>query len=269
MSRPVRRLLIVAALAASVVLPAGITARSAPAGARSTERYVALGDSYASGTGTGTTAADAPCRRTSYAYPALLAAERPAAEFLFVACSGASTADVLDAQVPALTAGTTRVTISVGGNDLGFGDLIAECVRWDCATELAATRAAVASILGPRLDEVYAAVRARVAPTTRVVVVGYPRLFSSSFCFGTTGVLSTERTQANRLSDEIDRVTAARAAAHGFRYVSTISPFVGHAICSSSAWVNGLNIVNPPESFHPTRSGHRSGYLPLVRAAFG
>jgi lysophospholipase L1-like esterase len=268
MSRPVRRLLGLAALATAVLVPVGFGSDASPASAEAAERYVALGDSYASGTGTGTTADDAPCRRSASAYPALLAAERPAAESVFVACSGAATADVLAEQVAALTRSTTRVTISVGGNDVGFGDLISECIRRDCTAELAAARAAAASILEPRLDELYAAVRARVAPSARVVVVGYPRLFSGSFCFGTTGVLSAERTQANRLSDELDRVIRARAEAHGFRYVSTISAFTGHAICSGSAWVNGLNIVNPPESFHPTRSGHRAGYLPLVRAAF-
>jgi lysophospholipase L1-like esterase len=268
MTRPVRRLLTVVALAAAIALPVGLASPASPAGADPAEQYVALGDSYASGTGTGAIADDAPCRRTAYAYPALLAAEQPAAELRFVACSGASTADVLAEQVTALSRSTTRVTISVGGNDLGFGDLISTCVRSDCTDELVATRASVASVLAPRLDAVYAAVRARVAPKARVVVVGYPRLFSGSFCFGTTGVLSAERTQANRLSDEIDRVTAARAAAHGFRYVSTVAAFTGHAICSNSAWVNGLNVVNPTESFHPTRSGHRAGYLPLVRAAF-
>ena len=48
-------------------------------------------------------------------------------------------------------------------------------------------------------------------------------------------------------------MTAARAAAYGFTYKSAIGSFTGHAVCSSSAWLNGLNIFNTTESYHPNR----------------
>jgi hypothetical protein len=123
--------------------------------------------------------------------------------------------------------------------------------------------------LTPKLNAVYAAIKSRIGPGTKVVVLGYPRLFSSAICLGTFGVTATERSNGNLLSDEIDRVTALRAAAYGFTYASAISAFTGHAVCSNSAWVNGLNIFNSAESFHPTRSGHSAGYLPLVRQVVG
>lgn len=31
------------------------------------------------------------------------------------------------------------------------------------------------------------------------------------------------------------------------------------------SWLNGLKLFDGPESFHPSRNGQSSGYLPLVR----
>jgi hypothetical protein len=65
-------------------------------------------------------------------------------------------------------------------------------------------------------------------------------------------------------------VTSARTAAAGanFRFKDAIPPFVGHAVCSSTEWLNGLS--NPVgESYHPNRTGHGSGYAPLVRSVMG
>ena len=64
-------------------------------------------------------------------------------------------------------------------------------------------------------------------------------------------------------------MTASRAAAAGFTFVDPTTQFTGHAICSSSAWLNGLNIFNTGESFHPNRPGHSGGYTPLVRGVIG
>jgi hypothetical protein len=57
-------------------------------------------------------------------------------------------------------------------------------------------------------------------------------------------------------------------AGTNFRFKDAIPPFVGHAVCSSTEWLNGLS--NPiGESYHPNRTGHRSGYAPLVRQVMG
>jgi len=56
--------------------------------------------------------------------------------------------------------------------------------------------------------------------------------------------------------------------AHGFVFEDAIPPFTGHAICSSSEWLNGLS--NPTsESYHPNTNGHKLGYEPLVRSVTG
>ena len=62
------------------------------------DKYVALGDSYSSGTGTRSYTLDSTCQRGIYAYPYLVAQARPNTSLTFVACSGAQTADVLNNQ---------------------------------------------------------------------------------------------------------------------------------------------------------------------------
>jgi hypothetical protein len=94
-------------------------------------------------------------------------------------------------------------------------------------------------------------------------------VFSGSSCLGTLGISSTERTKANALADALDLVVAAHAAADGVTYRSAIGAFIGHAVCSWSPWLNGLNLLSTGESYHPNRSGHSAGYLPLVTAVTG
>ena len=103
----------------------------------------------------------------------------------------------------------------------------------------------------------------------KIVVLGYPHVFSGAGCFGTLGISSTEQSKANQLADALDNVIATHAGADGVIYQSAIGPFTGHAVCSSSPWLNGLNLFNTGESYHPNRAGHSSGYLPLVRAIIG
>ena len=103
----------------------------------------------------------------------------------------------------------------------------------------------------------------------KIVVLGYPRVFSGASCFGSLGISSTEETKANALSVALDQLIATHAVTDGVTYKSAITPFTGHAVCSSSAWLNGLSLFNSGESYHPNRAGHSSGYLPLVAAVTG
>jgi hypothetical protein len=118
-----------------------------------------------------------------------------------------------------------------------------------------------------RLDNVYNAIRSH-APTATVIVLGYPRLFMGVDCNAGTFFSSSEMTKLNATADLLASVESARAAAHGFIFKDAIPPFVGHAVCSSSEWLNGLS--NPTsESHHPNRAGQASGYTPLVRSVTG
>ncbi len=231
--------------------------------------YAALGDSYSSGVGTGSYTLDSACKRSVYAYPYLWAQRHAGTTLSFVACSGAKTSDLLANQIQAVTASTTQVTMTIGGNDIGFANLIYQCTLSDCSSALDSTRTSLETTLGSKLDAVFTTVKSHAAPGATIVVLGYPRIFSGAGCFGTLGISSTEETKANQLSDALDTVIAAHAQTDGVTYKSAIAAFTGHAVCSSSPWLNGLNLFNTGESYHPNRSGHSSGYLALLTSVTG
>jgi lysophospholipase L1-like esterase len=251
-------------LLGAVAAVAAVAARAASA-----DQYAALGDSYSSGVGTGSYTLSSTCKRSVYAYPYLVAQKRSNTSLSFVACSGATTSDLLANQIAAVTSATSIVTLTIGGNDIGFANLIYQCTLSDCSSALDTTRLNLESTLGSRLDTVFSTIKSHASLGAKIVVLGYPRLFSGAGCFGTLGISSTEEQKANQLADALDQVLAAHAAADGVTYQSAISAFTGHAVCSSSPWVNGLNIFNTGESYHPNRTGHSSGYYPLVRAIIG
>jgi lysophospholipase L1-like esterase len=242
---------------------------AAPAGAAAADRYVALGDSFSSGVGTGSYTLSSSCKRGVFAYPYLVAQQRTNTTLDFVACSGATTSSLMASQIQAVTATTSIVSVTIGGNDIGFSDLIVQCTLGECSAALDSTRTTLASVLNPRLDTVYSAIRSQAALGARVVVLGYPREFASVGCFGTLGISATERTKANQLAEALDGVIAARAAVFGFTYKSALAAFATHAVCTSSPWLNGLNLFNTTESYHPNRNGNSQGYAPLLRSVIG
>ena len=256
---------VVAALAVATTLAAAFAGAGSAAGTT----YAALGDSYSSGVGTGSYTLDSGCKRSVYAYPYLWTQKHAGTTLSFVACSGAKTSDVLSTQIQAVTSATTLVTMTIGGNDIGFANLIYQCTLSNCSAALDSTRANLETTVGAALDRVYTTVKSRAAIGAKIVVLGYPRVFSGASCFGSLGVSSTEETKANQLSDALDALMATHANTDGVTYKSAISAFTGHAVCSSSAWLNGLNLFNTGESYHPNRAGHSAGYLPLVTAVTG
>jgi lysophospholipase L1-like esterase len=259
-----------ARLGAALLVLAALAALLATAGrAAGGANYAALGDSYSSGVGTGSYTLDSACKRSVYAYPYLYTQTHPGTSLSFVACSGAKTSNVLSTQVQAVTSTTTIVTMTIGGNDIGFANLIYQCTLSNCSAALDGTRANLETTLGASLDAVYTTVKSRAALGARIIVLGYPRVFSGAGCFGTLGISSTEQTKANALADALDQVIAAHAFADGVTYRSAIGAFTGHAVCSSSPWLNGLNLFNTGESYHPNRSGNSAGYLPLVTGVTG
>lgn len=254
--------------ARAVLLSAVLVAASASSALA--ERYVALGDSYSSGTGT-RTYTDSTCQRSVYAYPYLLSQRRANTQLVFVACSGAKTGDVLANQVASLTSTTGIVTITVGGNDAGFSGVVTECAKpaWasDCAGRVSTAQNYIRNTLPAKLNAVYAEIKSR-APSARVIVLGYPRLFNGEDCNAGTYFSPSDESSLNATADLLGDVTRGRAVAYGFTFKDPIPSFVGHAICDSTEWLNGLS--NPVgESYHPNRTGHASGYLPLVRSVVG
>src|SRR5690348_7087468 len=131
---------VLAAVAVAAVLATAAGAAAAD--------YAALGDSYSSGVGTGSYTIDGACKRSVYAYPYLYAQAHPGTSLSFVACSGAKTSDLLANQIQAVTSTTTLVTMTIGGNDIGFANLIYQCTLSDCSAALDNTRANLEAKIG-------------------------------------------------------------------------------------------------------------------------
>jgi hypothetical protein len=263
MSRRIR-LWLVASCALALLLVGATTA--------SAEQYVALGDSYSSGTGT-RTYYDSGCQRSNYSYARIIDVERANTEVDLTACSGAKTGDVLSGQLSPLSSTTRWVTITIGGNDAGFSSVITECAfpGWasNCDGAINNAQSYINNTLKGRLNLVYDAIKSR-APNATVIVLGYPRLFMGVDCNAGTFFSGSEMTRLNQTADLLRTRTQEQVATEGSRFVfkDAIPPFIGHAVCSSTEWINGLS--NPiGESYHPNRTGHRSGYVPLVRSVMG
>ncbi|GAA3510735.1 hypothetical protein GCM10022234_01340 [Aeromicrobium panaciterrae] len=227
---------------------------------------MALGDSYSSGVGTRTYISDGTsCQRSVYAYPSLIASAKGYA-LNFRACSGAKVSDVTSSQLSALSTSTNYVTISVGGNDAGFTSVLTECAKpaWasNCSGRVATAQSYINNTLPGSLATLYASIKAK-APNAKVVAVGYPRLFNGEDCNALTWFSPDDESRLNATADLINTKISAAATAKGFTFVNPVSAFVGHAVCDSTEWLNGLS--NPiSESYHPNKLGHSSGYTPLV-----
>lgn len=252
-------------LAVGTALTGAATAQAAQLAAPG--GYVALGDSYSSGVGAGSyLSASGDCKRSTKAYPYLWAAAHSPSSFDFTACSGARTGDVLANQLTPLSAATALVSISVGGNDAGFADVMTTCVLQSdssCLSRINTAKAYVDSTLPGKLDSVYSAIRSK-APAARVVVLGYPRFYK----LGTTcvGLSETKRKAINDAADYLDTAIAKRAANFGYAFGDVRTTFAGHEICSGSSWLNSLNWLNVGDSYHPTAAGQSGGYLPVFNA---
>ena len=256
---------VVASILAGLVTLALTMGPAAAAGAS----YVALGDSYSSGTGTRTYIIDGTtCQRSMYAYPSLIATSNSLA-LNFRACSGATTADVTNLQLSALSSSTSYVTLTVGGNDAGFASVLTECAKpsWasNCYGVIDKAQSIISTQLPARFDALYASIRSR-APQAKVVVAGYPHIFNGEDCNLLTWFSPTEESRLNATADVLNAAIEAAARRAGLTYRNPTSPFVGHALCDDVEWINGLSSPTS-ESYHPNRSGHASGYLPLVRSA--
>ncbi|WP_406263493.1 SGNH/GDSL hydrolase family protein [Actinacidiphila glaucinigra] len=229
--------------------------------------YAALGDSYSAGVGAGSyDSSSGSCYRSSRAFPRLWANAHSPSGFSFTACSGATTTDVLNNQLGPLNSSTTLVSISIGGNDAGFADVMTTCVLNSdstCLSRINQARDFANNQLPARLDSVYNAISTR-SPSARVVVLGYPRFYK----LGTTciGLSETKRRAINDAADLLDTVTAKRAADHGFAFADVRGTFTGHELCSGSAWLHSLTLPIY-ESYHPTASGQSGGYLPVFTSA--
>lgn len=256
-------------LAASVLaLPLSLL--SPPTSAAAGQTYVALGDSYASGVGSRVYYGDSngtSCLRSPKAYGPLIAAgyDLP---LVLAACSGAVADDVTDSQLRSVTTTTRYITLTVGGNDLGFSTVLTECALpgWmsDCRGAVNGGLRVLADDLPGRLDTLLGRMRSR-APSAKVVLVGYPQVFNGVDCNAATFFSPKEQASLNGAVNQLNSLLQAKSSSIGAHFVNPVSAFAGHAWCSRREWINGLSYPGL-NSYHPKVAGH-SAYAQLVGPA--
>jgi len=267
MAKPQPRLVArVAALLAGVLALVAVPSSAAASQAADVGDYVALGDSYSSGVGTGVyDPASGACARSPLSYPPLWVAEHHPASFGFAACSGARTADVLASQISALQPGTDLVTITIGGNDAGFGPVLRTCTTaatdGTCFAAVDAAESFEQSVLRDRLARTYAAIR-QGAPHAQVVVLGYPRPFDlAPSCADPQVPNVARRTKLNEGADVLDGVIQSVSQQFGFYVGDVRGQFADHGVCSTDPWINGPSVPTVVGPYHPNQEGYRNGYL--------
>lgn len=258
-------MLAIGATALTLGTAAGIAGAATPAAAASTVHYVALGDSYSSGVGAGSSSGS--CGQSPNAFPKLWAVANSAASFTFAACGAARTGDVISGQLSSLSAATTLVSITIGGNDVGYSSILETCVlksTTSCVNAVSAGEKHATGTLPGLLDATLAGIRAH-APNAKVVVLDYPDFYDLSawLCIG----LSRADHQALDAGiNVLDGVIAAATARAGDTFADVRGAFSGHELCDHAGWLNSVTLPIG-NSYHPTAAGQQGGYLPPFAVA--
>ncbi|MFM9276111.1 SGNH/GDSL hydrolase family protein [Pseudarthrobacter sp. NKDBFgelt] len=253
---------------ATLAMAAGLA--TVPAQAADKTKYIALGDSFAAGQGAGPYLDD--CYRSDNTYSELADGSKAIKLMVNEACSGKTTRDVVDSQLGRLNKSTELVTITAGGNNLGFGAIITYCgvalAGVTPGTECGAATADASAQLGSgqlyrdvvsMIESVQAA-----APNARIVVTGYPYLLDP-IPAGQTSAAALFIYQATQLADDLNGAIAAAAGSTGATYVDVRSAFLGHGALSPDPWIN-LGGPGNPDSFHPNAEGYDAYYKALNAA---
>ena len=260
-----RRCWLVALLATLGLLVGPLPAYAAP------QNLVAVGDSFASGVGSFVYYDDgSDCYRSPFSYPSQLAGAT-GLPLTLLACSGATTDDVRREQVPFIPDGADLVTVTVGGNDIGYAPVITTCglPGWlgNCHAAINEALDTLRYELPARLATVYAEVKAE-AEGARIVVTGYPLLFNGTDCNLFTFFTADEMARLNAATNALNKVIKTAADAAGLAFVAVAPDFAGHAVCDRRPWINGL-VLPVVNSYHPNVVGHTAYAILVAPALFG
>jgi lysophospholipase L1-like esterase len=212
-------------------------------------------------------AASGACKQSPKSYPRTWAKNHADFTLKDMTCSGATVADVRANQLGALSAATTLVTITVGGNDAHFTETATACLT---GTDEACINAGFSSawasqlVVPSGLESLYNEVKTR-APKARVIVMGYPNLIDPGT--GSCGAITpgaTKRQWLNYAADQAAEGIKSAAAKAGVTFVDVRSGFAGHQACSASPWINGVDLNHYSEIFHPDATGHAGVYTFLL-----
>jgi lysophospholipase L1-like esterase len=278
---------------ASLVALAGMLVGATQADAAPNfQHYVALGDSYASGPLIPNQSLHPiGCVRSDHNYAADLTRSMQIASLVDVSCGGATTADMTSAQsvplgsnVPqfnALTANTDLVTVTIGGNDIGFTSVIETCALESLTNpfgspcknhftaggtdQLAARIAATA----PKITAVLSGIRQR-SPHARIVLVGYLRILPpAGGCWPVVPVAVGDVPYLDGVEHALNVMLGNQARAADDTFVNP-GLTTGHDVCQpeSRKWVEGIVPTAPAFPVHPNAAG-MTEVASLLHAALG
>jgi hypothetical protein len=274
---------LVLAAVTTLVAAATATADVPPAPSKQTpaQRYVALGDSYASGPLIPVqTGQPAGCLRSTNNYPAIVGRTLGVPGFQDVSCSGATTENLAGTQsvrlgvnapqFDALSKDTELVTLTIGGNDIGFSSIINECATRSpqqptgaaCrdfytaggTDQLAERIDATAPKIADALKEI-----GKRSPDARVLLVGYPAILPDSGpgCFPVVPFSPGDVAYLRETEKRLNAMLADEAAAADIDFVDTYTPTIGHDACQlpGRKWIEGLVPTAPAYPMHPNALG--------------
>lgn len=259
--------------------------------AAATGAYVALGDSYTAGplipSQLGTPLG---CFRSDHDYPHLVA--RALGDTLHDAsCSGAATADLASpqqtltgpnpAQLGALDPTVATVTLQIGGNDIGFLEILGRCASLlplgtpcrnqythDGVDELSRRITDTA----PKVAAALAEIRRR-APHARILVVGYPAILpdAQAGCWPLLPITPADVPYLRDTEKALNGMLATEAARAGSTYVDLYGPSIGHDACQPPGvrWVEPLLPLAPAAPVHPNATGMLATATAVLHALAG
>lgn len=270
--------------AACVSLPGKTGDKPIPAGSR----YVAMGSSFASGPGVTRLADDRDPRCTrSYDNYARQTARRLQLDLVDVSCGGATSDHVLNGwnellpQVAALTQDTRLVTVTIGGNDVGYvaglfagscSDTanVTEVVKTACAKmrQLSGSRPVVAvavsdeekwSVAEAGLVAIAAEV-ARRSPQARLVFVQYLTLVPEGPVCSLAPLSSAAADKARKTAARLAKLTETVALKSGAEILPIAAISAGHDACAPKPWATAFVPTNPATAkgfvpYHPNLDG--------------
>lgn len=222
-------------------------------------QYVAMGSSFASGPGISETAEDSPwfCGRSRDNYAHQLARLR-GLSLVDVSCGGASTRHILDggqllqpAQIEAVTAQTELVTVTIGGNDIGY---MANLLALGCNAQTPwyvrmlgsckpRSPAEMEQGLPKVLDQLVAIITEvrRRAPAAKLVLVNYQTVLPASGTCERLGLSAEQVAQMRDIAEQLADVTYAAAEGHGALYMDAKRLTQEHDVCAEDSWMTGMH----------------------------
>lgn len=252
--------------------------------------YVALGDSFSSGEGVPNFIGDSAtngCHRSNGAY-AMQLDQAPTLNLnlrSFRACSGATTQGVINgwngepSQLASISETTDVITITIGGNNAGFGDYVHACFEPTMACDASTVPYQtvmnnIQNVVPSALDDLFAAMQARLVsnPGVKVYIVGYPyavREHVASDCLLLTNAEQSAATQVTIGLNGAIADSVARLVDQRFVFVDALvsSPFEGHDLCAVGVqhYFNDYDPAAPQVyTAHPNQLGQLA-YTELVQ----